>query len=171
MNIHEATTSYEKWVASCIPLDRSALTFKHKQMTLGLFPFLRATFYRWAQTWREVAKDAARAPFLLAVGDLHLENFGTWRDMEGRLIWGINDFDEAFSMPYSIDLVRLATSAHIATAEQHLTIRPRAASDAILEGYRDGLIVGGRPFVLAEKHRWLRRMALNRVRDATLFWH
>ena len=31
----------------------------------------------------------------LSVGDLHVENFGTWRDSEGRLIWGINDFDEA----------------------------------------------------------------------------
>jgi uncharacterized protein (DUF2252 family) len=170
MDVRQATISYEKWIASCIPLDRSALSFKHKQMTLGLFPFLRATFYRWAQTWREVAKDAARAPLLLAVGDLHLENFGTWRDIEGRLVWGINDFDEVFSMPYTIDLVRLATSAHIATAEQHLTIRPRAASDAILEGYRDSLAVGGRPFVLAENHRWLRRMALNRLRDATVFW-
>jgi len=170
MNIREATTSYEKWVASCIPLDRVALSFKHKQMTLGLFPFLRATFYRWVQIWREEAGDAAMAPRLLAVGDLHLENFGTWRDIEGRLIWGINDFDEVYTMPYSIDLVRLATSAHIATAEQHLTIKPRAASDAILEGYHDALKEGGRPFVLAENHRWLRKIALNRLRDATVFW-
>jgi uncharacterized protein (DUF2252 family) len=170
MNIRQATTSYEKWVASCIPLDRHALSFKHKQMTLGLFPFLRATFYRWVQIWREVAGEAAVAPSLLAVGDLHLENFGTWRDMEGRLIWGINDFDEVYTMPYTMDLVRLATSAHAATVEQHLDIRPRDASDAILEGYRGALNDGGRPFVLAENHRWLRKIALNRLRDATVFW-
>jgi uncharacterized protein (DUF2252 family) len=170
MNIRQATTSYEKWIASCILLDRPALIFKHKRMTLGLFPFLRATFYRWVQIWREAARDAAVAPSLLAVGDLHLENFGTWRDIEGRLIWGINDFDEVYSMPYTIDLVRLATSSHVATAEEHLTIRPRDASDAILEGYRDALKEGGRPFVLAENHRWLRKIALNRLRDATVFW-
>jgi uncharacterized protein (DUF2252 family) len=171
MNIHQATASYEKWVSSCIPLDRPGLSFKHKQMALGLFPFFRATFYRWVQVWREVSGEAAFAPSLLAVGDLHLENFGTWRDIEGRLIWGINDFDEVYAMPYTIDLVRLATSAHAAAAEQHLNIRPRAASDAILEGYRDALKVGGRPFVLAENHRWLRKIALNRLRDATVFWH
>jgi uncharacterized protein (DUF2252 family) len=170
LNIRQATTSYEKWVASCIPLDRHALSFKHKQMALGLFPFLRATFYRWVQIWREIAGEAALAPSLLAVGDLHLENFGTWRDIEGRLIWGINDFDEVYTMPYSMDLVRLATSAHAATVEQHLDIRPRDASDAILEGYRDALKQGGRPFVLAENHRWLRKIALNRLRDATVFW-
>jgi uncharacterized protein (DUF2252 family) len=170
MNIRQATSSYERWVASCIPVDRRALSFKHQQMTKALFPFLRATFYRWIQIWRDVAGDAAVAPSLLAVGDLHLENFGTWRDAESRLIWGINDFDEVYTMPYTIDLVRLATSAHMATFEEHLTIRPRDASDAILEGYRDGLKEGGRPFVLAEKHRWLRKIAFNRLRDATMFW-
>jgi uncharacterized protein (DUF2252 family) len=170
MNIHKATTNYEKWMASCIPLDRHALLFKHRQMSLGLFPFLRATFYRWAQIWREVATEAAAAPALLAVGDLHIENFGTWRDIEGRLIWGINDFDEVNTMPYTIDLVRLAASAHAATAEEHLAIRPRTASAAILEGYHNGLRSGGRPFVLAEVHRWLRKIALNRLRDATVFW-
>jgi hypothetical protein len=114
--------------------------------------------------------DAATAPSLLAVGDLHVENFGTWRDIEGRLIWGINDFDEVYPMPYTVDLIRLATSAHAATREEHLSIRPRDASDAILEGYRDALKVGGRPFVLAEIHRWLRKIALSRLRDATVFW-
>jgi len=171
MNIRQATTSYEKWIASCIPLDRRALSFKHRQMALGLFPFLRATFYRWFQIWREVAEDVAGAPALLAVGDLHIENFGTWRDVEGRLIWGVNDFDEVYSMPYTIDLVRLAASAHAAAQEEHLSIRPRTASDAILEGYRDALKQGGRPFVLAEEHRWLRKIAVNRLRDATIFWH
>jgi hypothetical protein len=51
-----------------------------------------------------------------------------------------------------------------------LTVRPHDATDAILEGYRDALKEGGRPFVLAENHRWLRKMALNRLRDASVFW-
>jgi hypothetical protein len=170
MNIRQATSSYEKWAASHISMDRHALAFKHRQMALGLFPFLRATFYRWIQIWGDTSDDAARAPALLAAGDLHIENFGTWRDIEGRLIWGINDFDEVYAMPYTVDLVRLATSAHAATAEDHLSIRARTASDAILEGYRDAMKEGGRPFVLAEAHRWLLKIALSRLRDATVFW-
>ena len=51
---------------------------------------------------------------MLGVGDLHVENFGTWRDIEGRLVWGINDFDEVWRLPYTVDLVRLAASAHLA---------------------------------------------------------
>ena len=50
------------------------------------------------------------APQILWVGDLHLENCGTWRDVDGRLVWGVNDFDEAAVMPYVFDLVRLAAS-------------------------------------------------------------
>ena len=100
-------------------------------MRLGEFPFLRATFYRWAQLWAKVCPDAAKAPAVLAVGDLHVENFGTWRDIEGRLIWGINDFDEVNYMPYTIDLVRLAASAHFAINEGHLHLLKRGASKAI----------------------------------------
>ena len=111
MNIRKATEKYESWLARHLRIIEPDLQFKHEQMRTAPFPFLRATFYRWAQTWAEVCGDAARAPRVLAVGDLHVENFGTWRDIEGRLIWGINDFDEVWRFPYTIDLIRLATSA------------------------------------------------------------
>ena len=48
---------------------------------------------------------------LLCVGDLHVENFGVWRDAEGRLVWGVNDFDEACEAAFAGDLVRLLASA------------------------------------------------------------
>ena len=50
------------------------------------FAFLRATFYRWVQLWPKVCPELANAALVLGVGDLHVENFGTWRDSEGRLI-------------------------------------------------------------------------------------
>ena len=102
--------------------------------------------------------------------DLHLENFGTWRDTEGRLIWGINDFDEAYPLPYTNDLVRLAVSANLAIKSEHLAIKPRVAYDAILTDYTEGLKSGGQPFVLAEQHQWLRDIATNTLRDPVRFW-
>src|SRR6202040_1164104 len=97
------------------------LELKHKRMAEGPFPFLRATFYRWAQLWPELCPRLAATPRGLGVGDLHVENFGTWRDSEGRLIWGVNDFDEACSLPYANDLVRLAVSAQLAIAANELS--------------------------------------------------
>jgi hypothetical protein len=109
-------------------------------------------------------------PHILSVGDLHVENFGTWRDTDGRLVWGINDFDEACLFPYTMDLVRLATSALLATREKHLTMKPKESAEAILAGYERGMEEGGLPFVLGERHVWLREIAESKLRDPEVFW-
>src|ERR1700744_2664555 len=97
-DIHRATRRYEKWLAGVMPLGAADLREKHRRMRLGPFLFLRATYYRWCQLWRALADDAGAAAPVTAVGDLHLENFGTWRDSDGRLVWGINDFDETVTL-------------------------------------------------------------------------
>ncbi|MCD9142173.1 DUF2252 domain-containing protein [Streptomyces albireticuli] len=43
-------------------------------------------------------------------GDLHAENFGTYMDSNGRLIFNVNDFDEAYVGPFTWDLKRFAAS-------------------------------------------------------------
>ena len=169
-SIQEATQVYEAWLGTRIKLIPEDLDLKHKNMAAGRFPFLRATFYRWMQLWPQVCPELAKAPAVLAVGDLHVENFGTWRDAEGRLVWGINDFDEAYPLPYTVDLVRLAASARLAIKEESLALDPDEACDAILKGYADALAKGGQPFVLAEQHVWLRDLAQSELRDPEVFW-
>ena len=170
MNIVKATRRFEQWLGQHTTIVRPDLRLKHLHMAESPFPFLRATFYRWMQVWPEVCPDLAKAPRLLAVGDLHVENFGTWRDFEGRLIWGINDFDEAAVLPYTVDLVRLAVSAALAIEEGHLNLKVKDACTAILQGYQDSLVQGGRPFVLEEQHPSLREMATGELRDPVHFW-
>jgi hypothetical protein len=149
---------------------RRDLALKHELMATEPFAFFRATFYRWLQHWAEECGDVAKAPSLLAIGDLHIENFGTWRDEEGRLIWGVNDLDEVWPAPYTVDLVRLATSAYLAISAEHLSLTRREAADAIEEGYRDSIVAGGSTFVLAEEHQWLRIIATSDLRDPVRFW-
>src|SRR5690349_917917 len=96
---------------------------------------------------------------------MHIENYGLWRDAEGRLVWGVNDFDEAAELPYTNDLVRLLTSATLAT-----DLSLRSAARALLAGYSTRLERNGEPFVLAERHRTLRRLALRQLGDADAFW-
>jgi uncharacterized protein DUF2252 len=170
MNIVKATRQFEDWLAQRTHLDQKDLRIKHANMNAELFPFLRATYYRWAQIWPEVCPDLAKAPHVLAVGDLHVENFGTWRDIEGRLIWGVNDFDEAWPMAYTIDLSRLAVSAHLAVEAGRLPLKREDICGAMLEGYREGMLAKGCPFVLGEKHQWLRRIAEGELRDPVHFW-
>jgi Uncharacterized protein conserved in bacteria (DUF2252) len=171
MNIAKATRSYEAWLSGHLPLVRADLMLKHRRMRDDPFSFLRATFYRWAQLWPTVCGRLVTAPAVLAVADLHIENFGTWRDPEGRLIWGVNDFDEVFTLPYTNDLVRLGTSVALACKTDRVAIDIDEACEAILAGYTDGLNERGRPFVLEEHHVWLRRLAQSALRDPVPFWH
>src|SRR6516225_2837853 len=170
MHIAPTTAQYEAWLGRHLRIIGVDLQLKHQQMRSAVFPFLRATYYRWAETWAGICGASAAAPEVLGVGDLHVENFGTWRDIEGRLIWGINDFDEACRLPYTVDLVRLAASAHFAINEGHLHLLKRGASKAILDGYFAGLKAGGRPFALAEHHPALREAAVDRLKNPETFW-
>jgi len=170
MNITKATAQFEKWLGRQTRLVQPDLRLKHRRMAESPFSFLRATFYRWAQVWPEVCAGLAKAPEVLAVGDLHVENFGTWRDVEGRLVWGVNDFDEATPLAYTNDLVRLAVSVVLAKDEGHLALRAKDACAAILDGYKKSLSERGRPFVLEEENTWLRQIATNELRDPVHFW-
>lgn len=169
-SIVEASSDLERWAGQQVSLIERDLTLKHQHMAEAVFPFLRATFYRWTQLWPLVCPDLAKASEVLIVGDLHVENYGTWRDVEGRLIWGVNDFDEAWPGAYTVDLVRLLTSAYLAIYDQHLVVSRKEAREAIESGYRDSIEKGGSPYVLAEKHGWLRQVALNKLRDPVRFW-
>ncbi|MBZ5678770.1 MAG: DUF2252 domain-containing protein [Acidobacteriia bacterium] len=170
MNVVKATRQFEDWLGRRTDLVKRDLRLKHRRMKEEIFPFFRATYYRWAQLWPKVCHDLAKSAHVLAVGDLHVENFGTWRDIEGRLIWGVNDFDEASQLAYANDLVRLAVSAHLAVEAGHLPVKEKDICGAVLDGYAEGMRAKGRPFVLGEQHKWLRQIAESELRDPVTFW-
>ena len=164
-----SNAAYEKWLQSELRGDliKKDLRDKWKKMADGPFPFLRATYWRWAETIFEVCPSLEKAPWALCVGDIHLENFSVWRDDDGRLVWGVNDFDEAARMPYVLDLVRLATSACLARPKGAISLKAICA--AILSGYRKGLKTP-HPFVLDDSHRWLRDVLAISDDERAEFW-
>ena len=81
MKFAKATAGYEAWLSRRLRVIPEDLELKHQQMRSGPFPFLRATFYRWAQTWEDICGPAAKAPFVLAVGTC------TWRTSEPGEMW------------------------------------------------------------------------------------
>ena len=168
-NIQQSTKSYEDWLRAELAgdVDDHDLDRKHKKMRDNSFSFLRATYWRWAETVLDICPDAAGATEVLAVGDIHLENFGTWRDADGRLVWGVNDFDESAVMPFVLDLLRLATSAIVAGQPGG-----QSGSDvcsAILKGYRDG-IAEPNPIVLDRDWAWLRALVVVSESERAKFW-
>ena len=168
MTISESTREYETRLRTQLgeEIVEKDLRAKHRKMADGPFSFLRATYWRWAETILDLCPELTGAPPVLAVGDIHLENFGTWRDAEGRLVWGVNDFDEAAEMPYVFDLVRLATSAVLARAHGRTHAKICAQ---VFNGYLLGL-ANPRPVVLDHDHAWLRRLVVVSEGERKRFW-
>jgi len=133
-------------------VQQSAIARKHEEMRKGPFPLLRGTFYRWVRHWQVLCPelDSRDQDVLLSVGDLHVENFGIWFDSRQRLVWGINDFDEACELPFTNDLVRLTTSIALAAEASKIRAPLHSICDLVLNSYREGVEAEGKP-ILVEK--------------------
>ncbi len=82
----------------------------------------------------------AAGPSLLVCGDLHLENFGAYRDDEGEFLFDINDFDESCLGPCAVDPVRCATSILLAAELWDLSpLHANRLVIAYLDEYRQAL--------------------------------
>jgi hypothetical protein len=172
-NILKSTRAYEAWMRERTDGSNRLLKSKHRKMGAGAFPFLRATFYRWVEQWPEVCPQLAGRDqdVLLVVGDLHVENFGVWQDSRTRLVWGVNDFDDACELPFTSDLVRLATSALLAAEAAKIATSAARLCGFLLEGYRTGLRKEGEPFVLSGgRHPALATLLKNTHEDPKTFW-
>ncbi|MFG2952614.1 DUF2252 domain-containing protein [Streptomyces sp. NPDC048291] len=71
-------------------------------------------------------------------GDLHAENFGTYMDSNGRLVFNVNDFDEAYVGPFTWDLKRFAASIALigyakALSDEQITELVEVYADAYRE--------------------------------------
>ncbi|MEV4898823.1 DUF2252 family protein, partial [Nonomuraea sp. NPDC055795] len=97
-----------------IKRDPHAFSRKFRKMAASPFAFYRGSasvFY--ADMTAEYADDSYLDELTSRVwihGDLHAENFGTYMNASGSLVFNVNDFDEAYVGPYTWDLKRFAAS-------------------------------------------------------------
>jgi uncharacterized protein (DUF2252 family) len=95
-------------------LDPGAFRRKFRKMAASPFAFYRGSaslFY--ADMTGEYADDRfldERTSRVWIHGDLHAENFGTYMNGSGELVFNVNDFDEAYVGPFSWDLKRFSAS-------------------------------------------------------------
>ena len=170
-NIFESTEAFEGWMRKRTDISKRLLKKKHSEMAEGPFPFLRSTFYRWSEQWPGVCPELAgrSRDVLLAVGDLHVANFGVWCDSRRRQVWGVNDFDEACELAFTSDLVRLATSALLAAAEAQIDVEVDQICEPLLAGYRAGLRTG-QPILVSDRHPTLVALTRQTREDPKTFW-
>ena len=111
------------------------LAMKYDNMRKSAFVYLRATCHLFPGQLPEL-KALAKAPAVWSCGDLHLENFGSYKGADKLSYFDVNDFDESALIPGSWDLVRLLTSVRLACAELNLKAdRVRELIDKLLGAY------------------------------------
>ncbi|WFU80759.1 DUF2252 family protein [Bradyrhizobium sp. CIAT3101] len=87
MSFVDVNASYETWMRTQCEVVEKDLERKHERMKESPFLFFRATFFRWRHMLSLSTPELFDLPAPFAVGDSHVENFGTWRDAEQRLVW------------------------------------------------------------------------------------
>src|SRR5205085_10002425 len=96
--------------------DAEGFRTKFRKMAADPFAFYRGSaclFYADMAQARDRRRDHRaddRTSRVWIHGDLHAENFGTYMNSEGVLVFDVNDFDEAYVGPFSWDLKRFAAS-------------------------------------------------------------
>src|SRR3712207_3903855 len=98
--------------APLIEADPRAFRRKFRKMAADPFAFYRGSaplFYadvvRLEDPWAD-----ERTGRVWIQGDLHAENYGTYMDAAGVLVFDVNDFDEAYVGHFTWDLRRMAAS-------------------------------------------------------------
>jgi uncharacterized protein (DUF2252 family) len=99
-------------------------------------------FYRGsaAVMSQDLATEPVTGHRVMACGDAHLANFGLYASPERRLVFDLNDFDEAFPGPWEWDVKRLAASVWLmGRNNSHSEDGCRSATAAAVQSYRETL--------------------------------
>ncbi len=98
--------------APLMDADPKAFRAKYRKMAADPHAFYRGSaclFYADVTRKRDAWVDEHSGAIWIH-GDLHIENFGTYLNSDGRLVFDVNDFDEAYIGHFTWDLQRFAAS-------------------------------------------------------------
>jgi uncharacterized protein (DUF2252 family) len=107
--VQEITRRIQEFNKTRIP---GMVRLKYKFMRENMFRFFRGTCHIFYEDLARDAKIPVSPPGWIC-GDLHLENYGSFRSANGQVYFDLNDFDEALLAPVAWEAVRLTTSIFV----------------------------------------------------------
>ena len=122
--------------------DPERLALKYANMRASPFVFLRGTCHLFYRRLPD-APVLAEAPAVWCCGDLHLQNFGSYKGDNRLVYFDINDFDESALAPASWDLLRFLASVLVGAGS--MDVKKKEAGElceAFLDGYCLTLVSG-----------------------------
>ena len=144
------------------------LKVKYKRMSESAFRFFRGTCHLF---YEDLSKDNSfsSSPACWITGDLHIENFGSYKGDNGLVYFDVNDFNEAVLAPVTWEIARMTTSIFVAFDD--LQIGHRETEEMVslfLKTYSSILAVGKPRYIEAKIARGIVREFLERVSERTL---
>jgi len=95
---------------------KRSLKIKYKAMAESPFRFFKGTCQLFYQELMQVYPFPA-SPVVWACGDLHIENFGSYKGSNRLVYFDLNDFDESLMAPALWEICRLTASVQVAANE------------------------------------------------------
>jgi len=135
-DIHQRITTFN---AALLP---NMVKLKYELMAQNIFAFYRGTCHLFYEDLA-VAKPLPPSPVAWLCGDLHIENFGSYKADNRLVYFDLNDFDEGILGPAAWELVRMVTSIFVAF--ENLKLNEEVAvnmADLFLKNYSATLIKG-----------------------------
>lgn len=137
------------------------LPIKYGRMLESPFSFLRGSA-------AVMAADLASTPVtglqVQLCGDAHLLNFGVFATPERKLVFDVNDFDEAYPGPWEWDLKRLAASAVVAGRDNGFSDKVnRKLAESVTVSYQNAMLRLARASALDV---WYFHVEVDRVLEA-----
>jgi uncharacterized protein (DUF2252 family) len=124
--------------------DPERLAMKFAKMAASPFVFLRGACHLFYDALPD-AKVLRSAPLAWCCGDLHFENYGSYKGDNRLVYFDINDFDEAALAPATWDMARLLTSIQCGADVLNATrAQALVACRSCLDAYQ-GALIGGKP--------------------------
>jgi uncharacterized protein (DUF2252 family) len=133
---------YQRITAFNAPLLPNMVQLKYKLMAQNAFSFYRGTCHLFYEDLA-ATKPLPPSPVAWLCGDLHLENFGSYKADNHMVYFDLNDFDEGILAPAAWELVRMVTSIFIAF--ENLELEKEVATNVatlFLKNYSATLIKG-----------------------------
>jgi uncharacterized protein (DUF2252 family) len=139
---------------------------KYAALVESPFRFFRGTAHLFYEDWS--LELPITSPKAWCCGDVHLENFGSYKGNNRLVYFDLNDFDEAALAPCVMDVTRLATSIHLASAA--LGLQRKASSElAVLavNAYAHALTYGKAKYVERDTASGMVKALLKAVQKRT----
>jgi uncharacterized protein (DUF2252 family) len=144
--------------ADLMKADETAFRVKFRKIAADPFAFYRGSACLFYADMAELDDDWAdeRTSRVWIQGDLHAENFGTYMDGEGKLVFDVNDFDEAYLGHFGWDLRRFVASVALMGWQKAL---PERSIDELCATYLRAYVDQVHQFVESDRdHEWSLRL-------------